>query len=198
MIPILILAGGSSSRMGGADKLLEPVGGVPLLRHVVEEALATGHAVSVALPIGAEARRATLVGLEVAVHEIAAAAEGMGGTLREVVHALPRCPAFLVMLADLPELTGGDMASVIAARGTHPEALIWRGATANGKPGHPILFDTALRSEFAELSGDRGAATLVARHSERVHLVRLDGARARTDLDTPEDWAAWRASRPNG
>ncbi|PJE36025.1 nucleotidyltransferase family protein, partial [Pseudooceanicola lipolyticus] len=28
---------------------------------------------------------------------------------------------------------------------------------------------------------------------DRVQLVPLPGQRARADLDTPEDWAAWRA-----
>ena len=42
MIPILILAGGASSRMQGRDKLLEDVDGVPLLRKQVLIAAATG------------------------------------------------------------------------------------------------------------------------------------------------------------
>ncbi len=38
-IAILILAAGSSSRMGpGRDKLLEPVSGIPLLSLVIERA----------------------------------------------------------------------------------------------------------------------------------------------------------------
>jgi molybdenum cofactor cytidylyltransferase len=43
------------------------------------------------------------------------------------------------------------------------------------------------------LTGDTGAREVLKRHSDRVHLVPLKGDRALTDLDTPEDWAAWRA-----
>ena len=50
MIPILILAAGSSSRMQGRDKLLETIDRVPLLRRTVNSALGTDHPVYVTLP----------------------------------------------------------------------------------------------------------------------------------------------------
>jgi len=46
---ILILAAGASSRMRGTDKLLEQVGGQPLIAHVAAVALATGCPVSVTM-----------------------------------------------------------------------------------------------------------------------------------------------------
>ena len=192
MIPILILAGGASSRMQGRDKLLEPIGEIPLLRHVAVQALETGHPVIIALRPDDPPRRAALEGLEVAIHEVAAASEGMSGTLREAVAALPPCPAFMVMLADLPAITAGDMASVLAAQSSHPDMQIWRGATEDGKPGHPIIFASSLRGAFGEITGDEGAKSIAAKYKTASHLVRLPGTRARTDLDTPEDWAAWR------
>ncbi|WP_372805911.1 NTP transferase domain-containing protein, partial [Loktanella salsilacus] len=42
MIPILILAAGTSSRMRGADKLSMMVGGQPLLRRIAMQAAAVG------------------------------------------------------------------------------------------------------------------------------------------------------------
>ncbi|MCC5975136.1 MAG: nucleotidyltransferase family protein, partial [Rubellimicrobium sp.] len=85
-----------------------------------------------------------------------------------------------------------DLRKVMAAADTDPDSLIWRGATEDGAPGHPILFDARLRPEFASLDGDTGGAPLLARHRDRTCLVPLPGQRARRDLDTPEDWAAWR------
>jgi molybdenum cofactor cytidylyltransferase len=40
-VAALVLAAGSSSRMGGANKLLQPVGGMPMLRRAVNAALAS-------------------------------------------------------------------------------------------------------------------------------------------------------------
>ena len=195
MIPILILAAGASSRMQGRDKLLEPVDGRPLLRLLAARALATGHPVFVALHHHAAARLAALDGLEITPLDVPEAAEGMGGAMRGATAQLPDCDAFLLLLGDLPEITTGDMETVLAARAAHPDALIWRGATTAGNPGHPILFDATLRPGFARLTGDSGGEPLVEPLKDRTHLVRFDTDRARLDLDTPEDWAAWHASR---
>ncbi len=192
MIPILILAGGQSRRMRGRDKLLEPVGGIPLLRHVALQALATGHPVHVATLSTSPERGLAIVGLDLVLHRLDAAREGQSGTLRAGVAALPACEAFLVMLGDMPDIRAEDIAAVIAARGRRPDARIWRGAAEDGTPGHPILFDGTLREEFARLSGDEGGKDIVARHRDKMHLVPLPGRRALTDLDTPEDWEAWR------
>lgn len=192
MIPILILAAGSSSRMRGADKLAQRVGGQPLLRRIAEQATQVGDTF-VALHHTPAARLALLDGLPVTPLLVPDAAEGQSGTLRGAVAQLPECPAFLVVLADLPLIAAPEMRAVIAARAAAPDALVWRGATRDGKPGHPILFDASLRPQFAGLSGDDGGAALVKPLRDRTRLVRFSDDRARLDLDTPEEWAAFQA-----
>ena len=125
--------------------------------------------------------------------QVPEAAEGMSGTLRAGVSRLPACPAFMVLLADLPDLTASDLQQVLTAHQNTPDALIWRGATADLRPGHPIIFDASLRPDFAQLSGDGGGESLVNPLKDRTVLVPLTGDRARLDLDTPQDWADWRA-----
>ncbi|RYG92157.1 nucleotidyltransferase family protein [Loktanella sp. IMCC34160] len=190
--PVLILAAGRSSRMRGADKLLQPVGGVPLLRRQVLSAMTTGGPVLVALPGPDDPRAAVLQGLPAVVVPVPDAAQGMSASLRRGVLALPDCDRFLVLLPDLAELAPEDLRAALDAPATAPDALIWRGATEDGKPGHPILFDATLRPEFADLTGDTGGAPIIAAHADRVHLVPLPGQRARRDLDTPEDWDRFR------
>ncbi|MBS1302894.1 nucleotidyltransferase family protein [Loktanella sp. SALINAS62] len=193
MIPIVILAAGTSSRMRGVDKLTQLIDGQPLLRRVAARACPVG-TVFVALHPDASARASVLDGLPVTPLMIADAAEGLSSTMRGAVAALPVCPAFMLVLADLPDLTTADLAAVMAARDTDPDALIWRGATPDGKPGHPILFDASLRQRFADLSGDTGGDSIVKPLRDRTHLVRFTDGRARLDLDTPEAWDAWRAT----
>lgn len=195
MIPILILAAGQSRRMRGRDKLLEDVGGVPLLRRQIEMAKGTGQQVFVAVPPDAMARRAIIDESKATPLISADADEGLSASLRSGVAQLPDAPAFLVMLGDLVALETADLVAVLDARDSAPDALIWRGTTADGKPGHPILFDASLRPAFADLAGDKGADPLVQRYASNTHLVALPDARARFDLDTPEDWDAWRLTR---
>lgn len=191
MIPILILAAGQSSRMRGADKLTQIAYGQPLLRRVATQAVQVGDTY-VALHHNAADRLAVLDGLAVTPLLVPQAAGGQSATLRAAVASLPPCQAFMMLLGDLPDLTAGDLRSVLAARTAHPSALVWRGATADGLPGHPVIFDSSLRSRFADLSGDDGATAVVKPLQGSTHLVRFADDRARFDLDTPEDWAIFR------
>lgn len=191
MTPILILAAGQSSRMGSRDKALELAHGKPLLRYVAEQALAVSDSVFVALPQAASARLSVLDDLAITPLPTPEAAEGMGGTLRASVPKLPPCTAFMLLLSDLPDLVHADLRAVLDARDAHPDHLIWRGATADGRPGHPILFDASLRPNFRTLQGDSGGEPLVKPLKSRTYLICFSDDRARCDLDTPADWAAW-------
>ena len=192
MIPILILAAGASSRMRGRDKLLEPVDGMPLLRQRALAALGTGQPVFITLPALDHPRHATIADLGVTTIPVPDAATGMAASLRTGVAALPECRHFMVLLADLPEITSADMRDLI----TNITDLhrIWRGTAADGTPGHPIIFHASLRRAFETLTGDSGARTILAAHPPK--LIALPNQHATRDLDTPEDWAAWRAGTP--
>ncbi len=187
---LLLLAAGAARRMRGRDKLLEEVDGLPLLRERALACLAAGLGpVIVTLPPGDAARRAALAGLAVLPVEVTRATEGMGASLAAGAAAVPAGVAGVMVLpADMPGITAGDMRRLAEA---FDGAGVLRGAGADGTPGHPVLFPAAALPRLAALSGDRGARDLAA----GARLVALPGRHALTDLDTPEDWAAWRARR---
>ena len=189
-VPVLILAGGASRRMGTRDKLLELVEGAPLLRVLAQRALEVSDDVTVLVRPNTPARRQAVNGLAVNVLETDAAIEGIGGSLREGCQHLSQRDAFLLVLGDLPDITGNDMRAVLEARQAAPQNEIWRGATEDGAPGHPILFSRACFPMLLALRGDQGANAHMSK--KRVALVNLSGQRARLDLDTPEAWDAWR------
>lgn len=198
-ITILVLAAGASSRMRGADKLLGPVKARPLLRHVALTALATGLEVGVTLPAPTSpqfaARQAALAGLDLRIIEVADATNGLGASLRAGIRALPPTDAVLVLLADMPDLDKNDLARMIFAFRRAPN-LIHRATTAEGQPGHPVIFPPWARAALLSVSGDKGAGAFLMAHAEKVIPVPLPKTHATTDLDTPEDWAAWRAAQP--
>lgn len=195
MMPILLLAAGSSSRMRGADKLLQKIDNVPLLYRQTQMALRVSDDVRVALPPRPHPRYGVLKGLPVRLVEVTEAAEGLGASLRTVMATLDDATHAMVLLADLPDITDEDLRTIIRATRTEPDALIWRGATADGQGGHPMIFESSLFQEFARLKGDTGGQDIVRSAGNRVCLVPLPGNRALLDLDTPEDWAAWRAGK---
>lgn len=198
---ILIPAAGTSSRMRGRDKLLEPVDGMPLLRRQCLRAQATGAPVYVTLADLNSDRAKAIEGLALHVVWVPDAAGGMSGSLRHGVNALSAtCTALLVVLPDMPDLTEADFTRFITAHNdgfsltnSDTQHIIWRGATSAGKAGHPVLLPRSVFPEIAALSGDQGAKAILKRHASRVRLLTLPENRALLDLDTPEDWQTWQA-----
>ena len=191
MLSILILAAGTSSRMRGTDKLMLPVGGQPLIRHVVQTAIATGLPVRVTLNPAFSARRAALSDLPATLIETAD--HQMSASIKAGVAGLTDC-AVLLLLADMPDLTGDDLATMIHAHHQTPLQIL-RATSAHGKPGHPVILPAALIGELAALEGDEGARKLLLHHLDITRLIALPDQHATTDLDTPEDWAVWASRR---
>ncbi|MDW3221647.1 MAG: nucleotidyltransferase family protein [Paracoccaceae bacterium] len=196
-LPIIVLAAGQSQRMRGVDKLLEEVDGRPLLRRQANLACnVTTGPVLAALPPSPHPRYQCLDALGVNRIPVPNASEGMNATIRTAIRALPPdAPGVMVLLGDLPELTEDDLRAVLQSVDLTSETLIWRGATQADEPGHPIVFSKALFDSLSCVKGDCGAQSVVRAAGGRVKLVRLPDRRARMDLDTPEEWAAWRAAR---
>lgn len=203
MIPVLLLAAGLSRRMGGRDKLMEEVDGVPLILRQARLVTEVPGPHLVALPGPDHPRTALLEqegpeGLErVWVPD---ASLGLSRTLRTGIKALPEeATDVLVMLADLPEIEEEDLRALLHSRRVRPEADVWQAVTEDGLPGHPLILSARLFEKIATLEGDKGANEIIraAHEADRVEPVPLHGQRALTDLDTPEDWENWRAANPD-
>lgn len=188
---VLIPAAGASSRMAPRDKLLEPVGGVPLLRERALAALSTGAPVAVTVPPDRPRRREAVVDLDLHIVIVPQASEGMGRSIAAGVAVLPEAGGVMILPADMPDIMPAHMRILLDAAAMEPEA-IHRGAS-DGVPGHPVLFPRDLLDRLKRLGGDEGARAVLHAHEERVRLHDLPGHAALTDLDTPEAWEAWRA-----
>lgn len=189
--------------MGGADKLLEKVQGKPILKVTAQTALAAGLGpVVVGLRPKDRARRKALGNLDVTIVEVADAEEGMAATLRagarnalgliEIARKTAGDYEYLgmmILLPDMPEITSADLIEMDRAFQSSGGPVV-RAVTDDGKPGHPTLFPDHMLHDFESLSGDKGAVSLMSDAWQCE--VSLPGNRARLDLDTPEDWAAWR------
>jgi CTP:molybdopterin cytidylyltransferase MocA len=190
MIATLLLAAGKSSRMGARDKLLETVDGVPLLALLTARALIVGPTF-VTLPSADHPRRSALP--QSAQIVVVDANLGMAHSIKAGIAALPDTATGVVILpADMPDITAADMAAIHAAASGSNLPIV-RANTQDGRVGHPIYFAASQFHRFADLDGDRGAQRLTVGLEDQIRLVTLDGDRALLDLDTPEDWAAYRA-----
>jgi molybdenum cofactor cytidylyltransferase len=198
-VHILILAAGASSRMRGTDKLVQKVGRLPLLGHVARIALATGAPVAVTLPPDAPDRRKALTGLSLVLVDVPDATEGMSRSLvRGIADITPRAgpeDGLMILPADMPGFSTAALADLISRFRAEPD-LILRGGTLDGTAGHPAIFPRDLWPALAAVTGDEGGRSVIRQNQGRVRVVPLPGPMAILDLDTPEDWAAWRAGSP--
>jgi molybdenum cofactor cytidylyltransferase len=196
-VAAIVLAAGAARRMRGRDKLLEAVGGRPVLAVVAEAARASRAApVVVVLPPDAAERAAAVAGLGVETVEAADCAEGMAASLRAGLAAVEaRADAVIILLADMPEVAAADIDRLIAAFDPAEGREIVRAVSADGRPGHPVLFGRRFFEDLRDLSGDQGARSVLAAAADFVVEVPTSGEAALVDLDTPEDWEAWRAAR---
>ena len=196
-VAIVLLAAGRSSRMRGTDKLLEGIGGVPLIRVMAERALSASDDVVVVLPPESPARETPLAGLPLVLARSPGVYASMSKSLAAGIRAAPGwATGVLVLLADMPEIETADLMTLVQVHALRPDRIL-RAATEDGRPGHPVLFPSRHRSALLRLVGDRGARELLEALESEVDLVRLPGDRALVDLDTPEDWTAWRGGQPS-
>lgn len=194
-VAIVLLAAGASSRMGGLDKLTQPVNGKPLLRVVSERMCDSGadEVLCVVSPDRPE-REPALAGLSVRTIANPRASEGMGTSIAAGVAALsPETDAVIIALADMPEVTAQDIDRLIAGFDPAEGRAITRAVGPDGRPGHPVLFGRRFFEALCGLEGDQGARAILTEHADFLVDVPLADSAAHTDLDTPEDWAAWRA-----
>jgi len=185
----LVLAAGMSSRMG-RNKLTALLAGKPMLRHVVEAALASRlDCVTVVTGHDAAAVRGALEGLPVGFLHNPDYAAGLSTSLRAGVAGC-ESDGLMVLLGDMPGITPELIDRGIAAFDPAAGRAICV-ATAHGQRGHPVLWGRQFFCELERLTGDTGARGLIGAHADLVCEITTGDAGPLTDIDTPEALAAY-------
>jgi molybdenum cofactor cytidylyltransferase len=195
-ISALMLAAGQSRRMGGPNKLLAEIDGVPMVARVAQRLLASrARPVIAVLGNQAEAVDAALGKLPIERVRNPEFAGGLSTSLKRGIAALPAgLDGVLVCLGDMPLITGRHIDRLIAAfNPLEGRAIIV--PTRRGKRGNPVLWSKQFFPEMAELAGDVGAKHLIGEHAELVAEVEMDDDAILVDIDTPEALDALRRSR---
>lgn len=196
----ILLAAGASTRMRGRDKLMEPVRGHPLIRDRLSILYEPGHGstdVLVVVPSNKPDRIDAIADMRAKIVINEDADTGMASSIKAALEALPDgSKAALFLPADMPDITANDIDMLRQAHIRNPRAII-RAATADKQPGNPVIFPEAYFQKLMQLQGDQSGRDVIKAHAGHVQLVPLQGTRAATDLDTPQDWADWRAANPS-
>ena len=193
-IAAIVLGAGRSSRMGGPNKLLAEINGKPLIRMVVEQALAS-RARPVLVVTGHQRERveAALSGLPVQFVHNPHFADGLGTSLKAGIAALPPdIDGAIVCLGDMPQVDAALIDRLVGAIDPDKGALI-AVPVIDGKRGNPVVWSRRFFPDLTTVEGDIGARYLIGRYAEAVAEVPVDGTAALTDVDTPEALQAVKA-----
>ncbi len=184
MTGIIILAAGSSSRLGQPKQLL-PWQGVPLIRHAAHAALAANLG-PVVIVLGAvtEPCHQALEGLDLNVTENPAWETGMGSSISCGMRALGShaLENVIITLCDLPLLTPAIFDRLFALRLSEKTEVV---AAHNGTTfSPPILFSKNRFTLLSSLTGEEGARSIL---KNETSVTCLDCPEAEMDIDTPDD-----------
>jgi len=125
-----------------------------------------------------------LAGLHLSVVTNPARAEGISGSIRIGIRAVPdESRAVLIAVADQPHLTSDAVADLIRAF-VPGRIVVPRYGTERG---NPPIFDRQFFPELLALDGDRGGQLVVNAHPEAVLEIDL-AAGMGADIDRPGDW----------
>jgi molybdenum cofactor cytidylyltransferase len=189
-VTALVLAAGSSSRMG-RNKLLLDLGGETIVRRAVRAAVdAAVDQVVVVLGHEETRVRAELAGLPCAIVVNPDHAKGAGTSVRTGVRQAADADAIVVVLADMPFVTAAMIATLVERhRATSAPLVVSHYGDVQAPP---TLYGRALFAELLAIPGERCAKQVVRRHEQEAVVVAWPESALR-DIDVPEDYEGARA-----
>ncbi len=189
-IGAVILAAGSSSRLGQPKQLLE-YQGQTLVRRTAQAALAAG-CDPVALVLGANREKIAPtvhdLGLQILPNE--SWERGMGTSVRLGVSALRNCDcdALILLACDQPMVSADLLRQLIATQQKTQRPMA--ASAYAGTIGVPALFTCACFQKLLSLGEEAGAKVLLLACPGDVATVPFEAGAI--DIDTPQDLASWR------
>lgn len=186
-IGVLILAAGSSSRMGTAKQML-PIDGTSLLARTISTTLES-KLENIVVVLGSNADEHRIAANEFPVTTLINTDwhKGMGTSIKTGVkyfEANDTIKGLIVLVCDQPKLTADIILSLIEKeRQSHKPIIASRYANTLGVP---VLFMRDLFSKLLTLQDDHGAKKIIFKHPGQVDEV--DFPEGEIDLDTKEDY----------
>jgi molybdenum cofactor cytidylyltransferase len=191
----LILAAGTSSRLGQQTKQLLPWHDTTMLGWVVRHVEASLlDEVLVVVGHEAEEIRRHVVLQRARFVEAPDFHEGCTSSIRAGLEALhPQSAAVVLILGDQPGIERETIAALVEGwrRMQTPVVRV----SYRGRSGHPMLFTKALFGQLKALHGDKGVWKLCDAHPEWVREIEVDRPFP-GDVNTWEDYARLTSASP--
>ncbi|TJY34659.1 nucleotidyltransferase family protein [Pontimicrobium aquaticum] len=187
-IATLIMAAGSSSRMGQPKQLL-PWNNTTLIENAITNALQLDTSKTIVV-LGANSEQiiSKIESYPIEIIHNPNWEKGLGNSIAFGVNHIKNnnpIDGVLVVLADQPLIHSSYLKEVVSVFNANKHQII---ATKypNGKSGVPALFDTFYLEELSIIDGDKGAKAILEKYADSVITIQLDTSIL--DVDTEEDY----------
>jgi molybdenum cofactor cytidylyltransferase len=188
-IGIILLAAGSSSRMGRPKQLL-PIDGEPLLVRSVKAAVSSkAHELVVVLGSNFQSHREVIAGFPIEVIENQEWQKGMGNSLKKgLIHLKDKndsLDAVIVLVCDQPYLSSDIINKLIEEFEQTKRKIV--ASIYAGIIGVPALFDSSMFEKILHLDDEQGAKKLI-QQQQLANVKAVEFPKGIIDLDFPEDY----------
>ena len=184
----LLLAAGSSSRMG-KPKMLLPDNGKTFLQHAIDEIKKVkGSGLLVVTGCYHELLESILSAQQIAFVENKNWEKGIGPSIQEgvkyIVNHYSIADNIIILVCDQPYISSALLNELIETKQQSGKGII--ASAYNGTMGTPVLFDKKYFEQLALLNGQYGAKKIIQANQADVAEVAFPlGA---VDIDTEEDY----------
>jgi len=198
----ILLAAGMSKRMGGLNKLLLPINGVPMVRHMALTLVAFADVPPVVV-LGHEAKRvaAALDGIALTMITNAQYQSGQMSSVTAGLIAAGQAADYMICLADLPLLTALDCAALSAA---HKKAgvgqitvPVQREDGIFVRRGNPIIMPASARHKIIKGETNLGCRGLLNNHPDLIYPFDSCANGFYVDIDTQDAFRDTTGQKPD-
>ena len=188
-IEAVLLAAGTSSRMGAQNKLTAELDGTPMIRHIAEAIQnSQAHHLTIILGHDADAVASALEGVDARFLFNPDYRSGQASSVKcGLEHLMPQTTDMMMFLGDMPFITTDRIDELIDSH-LRLESR-WSRITApliDGVRGHPVIWGQSFFGDISQIEGDVGARALFNSYPAAVNSVLWNDRTVLMDADTPQ------------
>jgi molybdenum cofactor cytidylyltransferase len=189
---ILVLAAGQSSRFGSDKLMAKMADNQPMIAHSLAPLLAFAKDKNLALTVITRTDNPPLINYfknEGIHYSLCPDAHlGMGHSIAYGVKSNQSWKGWMIALADMPNINLELLTHLLELIQKSPSDIIRPAFTRNGKtkPAHPVYFPQQYGYQLSQLTGDKGAKTIIDQQTLLTQVGKqLIAEHTLMDMDTP-------------
>lgn len=188
MTVCLLLAAGSSSRMG-SPKMLLPFNGKTFLQHAIDE-IKNSNANGLVVVTGCchQHLKGILLPQQINFVENKNWEEGMSSSIQTgtayTIQQYPSTESIIIAVCDQPYISSSLLNELVAAKQKTGKGII--ASTYNNTQGTPVLFSKKYFEQLKQLGGPYGAKKIIQGHANDMSAINFP--KGAIDIDTVEDY----------